>query len=209
MVLPVRKPIKQLLFGWVAIGLLSLVGCDKIGSNSIATSTHDTVDVSNPLIEKRVDSILYNGSVFTGATVEVEADSSKSIRTYQSGILHGESIMYYPSGRMKHYRPYVEGEKHGKHVGFYDNDQPKFTYLFEHGFAVGNHKEWCKSGQLYRDLNYENGKERGAQKMYREDGKLRGNYVVRENGRIYGLVGVKRCKNINTELEEIDELDSK
>ena len=36
------------------------------------------------------------------------------------------------------------------------------------------------------------------------DGKYRSNYVITENGRKYGLVGLKRCKKIDGETENID-----
>ena len=40
--------------------------------------------------------------------------------------------------------------------------------------------------------------------MWRPDGKYRANYVVRENGRSYGLTGLKRCKKIDGKNEVID-----
>ena len=50
---------------------------------------------------------------------------------------------------------------------------------------------------LMQDRNYVNGKAMGAQKVWRKDGKIRANFVIRENGKKYGLMGMKRCTKID------------
>ncbi len=123
---------------------------------------------------------------------------------YENGLLHGDVIGYYSNGNVKQIRPYVNGQKHGLHIGWYANGNIRFHYSFENGLGMDNHKEWYENGAPMMDLNYKNGKQFGAQKMWRKDGKLRSNYVVRENGRRYGLMGIKRCTKLDGDEEKID-----
>ncbi len=58
--------------------------------------------------------------------------------------------------------------------------------------------------KLTSEINYLNGKPFGSTKIWRKDGKLRSNFVIRENGRRYGLAGIKRCTKINIKEEIID-----
>jgi len=44
-------------------------------------------------------------------------------------------------------------------------------------------------------LHYTAGHEDGVQQLYREDGSLYANYIVRD-GRKYGLTGEKECANV-------------
>ena len=98
------------------------------------------------------------------------------------------------------------GKKEGTHKGFFPDSQPRFEYKFEAGENIGTHYDWYEGGQLAKLTNYKDGKPFGVQKMWRSDGKIRSNYVIREDGRRYGLVGIKRCKNINTEAQAIQPL---
>lgn len=165
------------------------------------------VEAGDPLFYRKGDTVYHDSLPFTGMLVEhYPGGQLMSVIAFANGQKHGMSKGFYENGRVKYTRPYHHGEKHGEHLGYYEDGTRKFRYYFENGFSQGHHQEWYESGQLYRDLNYVDGRERGPQKMFRPDGKLRGNYVVRENGRIYGLVGMKRCKNIDTENEKLDEL---
>ena len=69
---------------------------------------------------------------------------------------------------------------------------------------MGKHIQWYDSGQIYSEINYLNGKPFGSTKVWRKDGKLRSNFVIRENGRRYGLAGIKRCTKIDTEKQIIE-----
>lgn len=165
------------------------------------------VGAEDALLQYIAPAMLYDGLPFSG-TVVLSDDSGRVAerKQYLKGLLHGVHEGFYPSGQHSFRRPYVAGEKHGAHQGWYADGQLRFAYYFEHGLSEGHHQEWYPDGSIYRDMHYENGRERGAQKMYRPDGKLRSNYVVKSNGRRYGLVGSKRCKNIDTENERIKEL---
>ncbi|MFT6881701.1 MAG: antitoxin component YwqK of YwqJK toxin-antitoxin module [Marinoscillum sp.] len=149
----------------------------------------------------------FEGTPFSGHVVEYyENGELKSDVSFLNGLRQSVSKGYHPNGVLAYERLYKVGEKHGNHVGFYESGAKQFEYHFDHGVNIGTHTEWYESGQVSTLFNYENGQPFGLQQTYRSDGKLRSNYVIREDGRRYGLVGIKRCKNIDTEDEQIKPL---
>lgn len=60
-------------------------------------------------------------------------------------------------------------------------------------------KEWSFDGKLSHLGNFENGQEEGSQKMWYDTGKIRANYVIK-NGKRYGLLGTKNCKNVSDSI---------
>lgn len=149
----------------------------------------------------------FEDAPFSGHVVEYYENSRlKFDISFLNGLREGVSKAYYSDGSLEYERLYKVGEKHGNHVGFYESGAKQFEYHFDHGVNIGTHTEWYESGQVATLFNYENGQPFGLQQTYRSDGKLRSNYVIREDGRRYGLIGLKRCKNIDTEDEQVKPL---
>jgi antitoxin component YwqK of YwqJK toxin-antitoxin module len=191
-------------FGWL---LLLLAACNqKVQEISKeVVIPNDTIEVTDELVNNKVDTLFYAQKPFSGTLIHRFPNGNIETTTqYYRGVQHGEFFGYYQNGALKFNRPYQMGEKNGVHRGFYESSAKEFEFIFEKGLSIGNHFEWYESGQVFRDMNFVNGRERGSQKVYRPDGKLRANYVVRENGRKYGVVGVKRCTNLDTEEEKLD-----
>ena len=67
----------------------------------------------------------------------------------------------------------------------------------------GNVKEWYSNGQLYRDFNFNNGKEVGSQKLWKLDGTIKANYEV-VKGERFGLIGLKKCYQVSVGSDEIN-----
>ncbi len=185
----------------VALALMSVfLGCSKLPDVQVVSG--------DPALSRRTDgAIMYGLESFSGYLITYD-DQGKlySKSGYLNGFLEGESLGYYPNGNTREIRYYEKGEKDGKHVGFFEDGTPKFEYYFENGLSVGAHRDWYASGQLAQEMNFVDGKQQGIQKVWRIDGKLRSNYVIASDGRRYGLVGIKRCKNIDTEEELIKPL---
>jgi antitoxin component YwqK of YwqJK toxin-antitoxin module len=182
--------------------ILSVVFCLVIGCAQIPEIE---VSANDPLISYDAQRVLfYKGQPFLGYIVEYYENGTLMSKTgYKDGLKEAESIAYYPNGQIQSIRAYAKGEKHGVHRGYYEDGSPEFEYTFVNGKSEGTHVFWYPSGEKAQEMNFVNGQEFGSQKVWRIDGKLRSNYVVREDGRRYGLVGIKRCKNIDTENEEI------
>lgn len=163
------------------------------------------VDKDHALVEKKLNGEVYvDGELYSGYLVSAFPNGAMAtMYGHLQGKRHGTSSEYYENGNPKSVRTYQKGEKHGIHEGYYLSGQKKFYYIFQDGFSEDNHKQWFENGELYSDMNYLNGKELGKQKVWRPDGKLRANYIVRENGRRYGLQGIKRCTKIDGEEKTI------
>ena len=151
--------------------------------------------------------ILFNNVPFSGNLQEYYSEGQlKRSTQYYLGKKEGLDIGHYFNGNKAYIRPYKNGDKDGEHQGWYENGQISFHFKFKNGLSTGNHKMWYADGVLYKDLNYENGQALGTQKIWRPDGKFRSNYIIKENGRKYGLVGLKRCANIDTKKEKFNRI---
>ena len=142
------------------------------------------------------DGLLYlHHTLFSGRVVEQYEDGSrKQITSYDAGLQHGLTEVWYPSGAKMEERMYSLGKKEGKHRGWWENGELRFEYHFKDDRHEGSAKEWFDNGTLYRDFNYQNGYEEGRQQMWNNNGSIKANYVVRE-GRRYGSIGSKPCRS--------------
>jgi antitoxin component YwqK of YwqJK toxin-antitoxin module len=84
-------------------------------------------------------------------------------------------------------------------TAFWENGKKRFEYTAVNDAYEGELKEWAENGQLFHLAHYKNGQEDGVQKMWHANGKIRSNFVI-INGRRYGLLGTKNCKNRDEKL---------
>ena len=63
----------------------------------------------------------------------------------------------------------------------------------------GERKEWNNEGNLIYLATYKKGQEEGPQKLWYDNGKIRANYIIK-NGKRYGLLGTKNCKNVSDSI---------
>ena len=75
----------------------------------------------------------------------------------------------------------------------------QFEYRFKNDEYHGENKAWSEKGILIQHLIFENGFEKGLQRLWWNDGTVRSNYIVRNNRR-YGLLGTKNCINVSDEI---------
>jgi antitoxin component YwqK of YwqJK toxin-antitoxin module len=106
---------------------------------------------------------------------------------------------YFPSGKIMEIRHMLLGVKQGLQTGFWENGNKRFEYVAVNDACEGELKEWAENGQLFHLAHYKNGQEDGIQKMWHANGKIRSNFVL-INGRRFGLLGTKNCKNVNEKL---------
>ena len=106
---------------------------------------------------------------------------------------------FFPSGKIREIRHVRNGVREGLQTAFWENGKKRFEYTAVNDAYEGELKEWAENGQLFHLAHYKNGQEDGVQKMWHANGKIRSNFVI-INGRRYGLLGTKNCKNINEKL---------
>ena len=148
--------------------------------------------------------LYFDNNLFSGYLIKNRNGKLVEKKGYYNGYLEGKSLGYFQNGNLKYRRFYKAGKKIGKHMGWYESGKNKFEYFFKEGLSEGLHKQWYNNGMKFSEINYLNGKPFGSTKVWRKDGKLRSNFVIRENGRRYGLAGIKRCAKIDAKKEIIE-----
>jgi antitoxin component YwqK of YwqJK toxin-antitoxin module len=106
---------------------------------------------------------------------------------------------YYPNRQLMEYREFRNDMKNGKQIGYWDNGNKRFEFVAKDDAYEGALKEWDYNEKLFHLANYKNGQEEGVQKLWYENGKIRANYVI-INGRRFGLLGTKNCKNVSDSI---------
>ena len=106
---------------------------------------------------------------------------------------------YFPSGKIREIRHVKNGVRQGLQTAYWENGRKRFEYIAVNDAYEGELKEWAENGQLFHLAHYKNGQEEGIQKMWHANGKIRSNFIIFD-GRRYGLLGTKNCKNVNEKL---------
>ena len=172
--------------------LLVFVSCQLSDSKLTVLADAPLVSLSNGVT-------YYDGKVFTGELVFYARDSILMYSCfYEKGRKQGEEKKWYANGQLENLRFYTNGKKTGIHKGWWSSGLPKFLLMFNaKGAYHGLVQEWFEDGTVSKLFHYENGKEEGSQQMFKVNGAIRANYVVK-HGERYGLIGLKKCEAIQT-----------
>ncbi len=139
--------------------------------------------------------LYYNHVAFSGWLYNDYPNGKRYTETpYHYGKEEGIMKRWYADHKLEQERLFINGKKQGVHKGWWPNGKPKFVYHFDNDEHNGLAKEWFSNNQLYRVFNYKAGHEEGRQQMWWDNGTIRANYVVKD-GKQYGLIGRKLCKN--------------
>jgi antitoxin component YwqK of YwqJK toxin-antitoxin module len=157
--------------------------------------------VSAKDISVKQDVVYNDGALFTGVLYELEPETLDTIlvAAYLNGLLHGRVKKWYANGQLMEERSYTDGQKNGMQTAFWENGNPKFAFMAKADAYEGELKEWTVDGKLIHLANFKAGQEEGVQKLWYDNGKIRANYVI-TNGRRYGLLGTKNCKNVSDSI---------
>lgn len=109
---------------------------------------------------------------------------------------------YYPNKQLMEIREFRNNMKNGKQIAYWDNGNMRFEFTAIDDAYEGELKEWDYNGHLFHLGHYKKGQEEGVQKLWYDNGKIRANYVIL-NGRRYGLLGTKNCKNVSDSIFNI------
>lgn len=137
--------------------------------------------------------------------------SGFAITTYEDGMIkeklgildgkkQNESRTYFPDGSTKSISNYENGKLHGeKKSWLQDSIRVLVSHLNYHrGKLHGKQLKWYPTGEIFKVLNLEMGKEKGMQKAYRKNGNLYANYEAKK-GRIFGLKKAALCFELEDE----------
>jgi antitoxin component YwqK of YwqJK toxin-antitoxin module len=187
-------------------GIFFLLACNEqkvketiVSNESIIPNVYELKSSKN--LSVAGDTVFLSGKKYSGFLYEIYPNTihTASIESYYDGLLSGVSKKWYENKMMKEERHYNAGKKEGKHLAFWPNGKKKFEFTAKNDAYEGQMTEWTADGKLYHVGNYVNGQEEGSQKMWYENSKIRANYVIR-NGKRYGLLGTKNCKNVSDSI---------
>lgn len=157
--------------------------------------------MSSPNIAYTNDIIFLNGTPYNGFLYQLSFDGKDtlSIEGFKNGLLTGICKKWFPNKQLMEERHYVAGKKHGQQRAYWANGNKRFEFMAQNDAYQGELKEWSIDGRLFHLGNFVLGQEDGAQKMWYDNGKIKANYVIVE-GKRYGLLGTKNCKNVSDSI---------
>lgn len=142
-----------------------------------------------------------NNEPFSGYMVSFYQDSTLKEK---AGILDGKKqnqfIEWYPDGKLKQVAHYHKGKLHGEKKRWStDTSYILISHLNYHlGKAHKEQKQWYPTGELFKKLNMNMGKEEGIQQAFRKNGALYANYEAKD-GRVFGLKKTALCFGLEDE----------
>ena len=178
-------------FGYIFLTLLSCSAEKRDLSNLYILSSSKEIVIHNEIV-------YFKNQRFNGCLYQLMPNKKDTlqIQFFKNGIYDGIFKKWYSNKQLMEYRVYKNGKKNGIQVTFWKNGYKRFEYNAKNDTYDGEMSQWTNRGQLYHLAHYSNGQEEGSQKMWYENGKLRANYVI-INGKRYGLLGTKKCKNVS------------
>lgn len=185
--------------------ILLICFCTQNKSNQVAVFNQTVPKIftlkSSKEITNKNDTVLLNGGKYSGYLFELHTNNSDTllIQSYLSGLQSGNDKKWFANKNISEDREYSSGKKNGKQIAFWDNGKKRFEFTANNDAYEGEMKEWNFEGKLIHLANYKNGQEEGTQRLWYENGKIRANYVIL-NGKRYGLLGTKNCRNVSDSI---------
>ncbi|GAA0720241.1 hypothetical protein GCM10009430_20200 [Aquimarina litoralis] len=190
---------------------LLILGCAeqiKTKQNGIDLLKEGVVEVPDTTVHKtylhynhKTSQWLLNGEFYSGYIVSFYSNDTLKERT---GVLNGKkqkkSTLWYSDGHFKEVANYHNGKLHGeKKIWSAETDHMLISHLnYYRGKPHGEQKQWYTTGELYKKMFMNMGKEDGIQQAFRKNGDLYANYEVK-NGRIFGLKKSVLCYGLKDE----------
>lgn len=192
------KPILFILFSF-------LVGCSTNNTKEAPPVGEETIEVlavPDTAIDKalltydRKKSVwTYQDKLFSGYAVsKFENDSMMQKFGILNGKKENQSIDWSPNGLVRSISNYHLGKLHGeKKTWSNDSAHVLIAHLnYYLGKVHGEQKKWYPTGEIFKILHIEMGKEEGVQQAFRKNGILFANYEAKA-GRIFGLKKAALC----------------
>ena len=155
----------------------------------------------NNTISVKNDTYFLKGEKYNGFLYQLSPNGNDTIAMegYINGLLSGVQKKWFDNKQLMEERYYRQGKKNGKQIAYWPNGNRRFEFVAKDDGYEGELREWSENGHLFHLANFVTGQEEGAQKMWYDNGKIRANYVIIQ-GKRYGLLGTKNCKNVSDSI---------
>ena len=193
-------------FVFIYIGCLLICSCNE--NKSISSLNDEEQIIPAKFILKSAvnftvanDVVFLDKEKFSGFIYDLAPNKKDTIllEGYINGKLNGVCKKWFSNKQLMEVRLYDNGKKYGKQVAYWANGNKRFEFIAKNDAYEGEMREWTYDGKLFHLANFVNGQEEGTQKMWYDNGKIRANYVIRQ-GKRYGLLGTKNCKNVSDSI---------
>ncbi len=193
-------------FVFIYIGCLLICSCNE--NKSISSLNDEEQIIPAKFILKSAvnftvanDVVFLDKEKFSGFIYDLAPNKKDTIllEGYINGKLNGVCKKWFSNKQLMEVRLYDNGKKYGKQVSYWANGNKRFEFIAKNDAYEGEMREWTFDGKLFHLANFVNGQEEGTQKMWYDNGKIRANYVIRQ-GKRYGLLGTKNCKNVSDSI---------
>lgn len=109
----------------------------------------------------------------------------ESVSLKKDGCLHGQSLQFYPSGKLKAECFYREGKLYGLSAFFSEENSLLSATWFYDGMPIGKSRQFYRTGSLYSLQRFKKGKLHGNQEYFYEDSSLKTSLMYQE-GDLHG-----------------------
>lgn len=201
--------------------VLSFTACSEKNPlpNTAETKQIDFV-FEVPNIELNKDQLVYNpkksswtlhGQLYSGYAVRYY-DNKKTKERF--GIFNGKkeglAQEFYSNGSYQRVSNYKSGKLHGTKKSWANDSSHTLLSHFNYssGKPHGEQLKWYPSGELFKKMHLNKGKEEGLQQAFRENGDLYANYEAK-GGRIFGMKKASLCfslKKQSVQFKKPDEI---
>lgn len=204
------KPVFLILFS-VGIVLASCTEKKELQQPLAPELTERPVELPEiPDVTVAISALQYDNSVSLW-TLNGQSYSGHAVRYYPGSILQericfwkgkkqNQAIQWYPDGHYKQVANYHLGKLHGEKKRWsHESTHVLLAHLNYHaGKAHGEQTQWYPTGELFKKVHLNMGREEGIQQAYRKNGVVFANYEAK-NGRIFGLKKAALCYDLEAE----------
>ncbi len=185
---------------------MCLLGCSDSrltnkSADSYAKLPNHVIDKSALFYDTKTSTWTLNGELYSGYVASNYPDKPPKERF---GVLNGRkqnvAIYWNEDGYYRYIAHYHKGKLEGtKKTWSGDSSHQLLSQLnYVAGKLHGEQIQWYPSGELYKKLNMNMGREEGLQQGFRKNGVVYANYEARD-GRFYGLKKAKLCYGLEDE----------
>lgn len=179
--------------------MITAFACKDVNKDSIQLQANNIPNNYLALDDSTIiwhqDSLFFKAKPYSGKAFSLFANGDTAIsKEFWNGLQEGITKRWHPNHQLAEDRFYIAGKKEGRHRAWWPDGKPQFDFQTHLDAYEGELKEWNAKGLLIRQFHYQNGQEVGSQRLWWDDSTVRANYEIR-NGKKYGLIGIKLCKN--------------
>lgn len=196
---------------WIILVLTICVSCTKNELKQTENSQNTKVvpfrEIPDTIIDK--STLIYKASIsrwmlndkpYSGHVVRYSENKLIERFSVLDGRKQNQSVHWFPDGHKQYLANYHEGLLYGeKKTWSADSSHILISHLnYVSGKAHGEQKKWYPTGELFKKLHLNMGREEGIQQAFRKNGDLFANYEAK-NGRIFGLKKAALCFGLEDE----------